>query len=267
MTILIPMAGAGSRFAKAGYKISKPMIPTTDRESGKKIPMVIASTKDIPSAKNKNTQIVYVDRSFHKEAGVEEEIKKYYPQAKFITINYLTEGQASTCLLAKEYINNDEELFIAACDNGMVVDLEAFEKAKKDADVFVISHTNDDNIERNPKAHSWCLLKDDGKTIKKMSIKTPVSDNPMQDHATTGMFWFKKGGDFVKAVEKMISMKDITGGEYYVDQAIQYAIDMGLKVQYFDVKYICWGTPKDLEDYENTISYWKSFVENEDWVK
>jgi hypothetical protein len=34
MNILIPMAGAGSRFVKEGYAKHKPVIPVTDRRSG-----------------------------------------------------------------------------------------------------------------------------------------------------------------------------------------------------------------------------------------
>ena len=267
MIILIPMAGAGSRFAKEGYKESKPVILTTDRKSGEKIPMVVAATNDIPNSKKANTKIIYIDRDFHKNSGVEEKIKEHYPNAHFITIDYLTDGQAATCMLAKDLINNDEELFIGACDNGMDFDLKKFEEAKKDTDAFVISHSNDSNIERNPNAHSWALLEDDGKTIKKMSIKQTVSENPMNDHATTGVFWFKKGRDFVNAAEKMMSNKDKTGGEYYVDQLMQYAIDSGVKTHIFDVKYICWGTPKDFEDYEKTLDYWKEFVKNEKKLK
>lgn len=264
--ILIPMAGAGSRFEQEGYKLSKPVIPTTNRKTGEKVPMVVAATLDIPYADNPETKIVYVDRDFHKANGVQDEIKKYFPQAKFITIDYLTEGQAATCMLARDFINTDDELFIGSCDNGIDIDISAFEKAKIEADAFVISHSNDDNIARNPNAHSWCQLKENGRSISRMSIKKTVSDNPMQDHATTGMFWFKRGKDFVNAVEKMISCKDITGGEYYVDQAMQYAIDAGLDVQFFDVKYLCWGTPSDYEDYENTVKYWKEFIQKEDWI-
>ena len=65
MNILIPMAGAGSRFAKEGYTKHKPVIAVTDRRSGKKIPMVVAATLDLPEiAKSK---IIYVDRDFHKK--------------------------------------------------------------------------------------------------------------------------------------------------------------------------------------------------------
>lgn len=253
------MAGAGSRFKDSGYTVSKPLIPTTDRRSGKKVPMVVAAALDIPGANDPDTQIVFIDRDFHKNDGVHETILSFFPKAKFVTIDYLTEGQAATCLLARPYIDNDGELFIGACDNGIDYTLNLFNEAKEHADCLVISHTDDANIERNPNAHSWADLHEDGKTLRSIFIKKTVSDTPMNDHATTGMFWFRHGRDFVAAADKMIGEKDKAGGEYYVDRVIQYLIDAAKIVRVFDVTYICWGTPRDYEDYEKTISYWKRF--------
>ena len=85
----------------------------------------------------------------------------------------------------------------------------------------------------------------------------------MSDHATTGMFWFKHATNFLSNLEKMIWAKDTISGKYYVDKVLQYCIDSGLKVGFFDVDYICWGTPADYENYENTISYWQEFLDKE----
>ena len=96
-----------------------------------------------------------------------------------------------------------------------------------------------------------------------ISVKKPISDDYMQDHATIGMFWFKHADIFLKHLEDMINKKDTIDGKYYVDKVIQYMIDAGLKVEYFNVRYIGWGTPKDYENYEKTIAYWKDFVQKE----
>ena len=72
----------------------------------------------------------------------------------------------------------------------------------------------------------------DGETIKKISLKKPVSKNYMDDHATTGMFWFKRSNDFLKNLEKMIWKNDTLDNKYYVDKVLQYCIDDGLKVKF-----------------------------------
>ena len=265
MIILVPMGGKGSRFAKAGYEINKACIPTTDRHTGRTLPMVVCAMKDIPGIDNSENKIICIDREFHQANGTEEIIQQHFNKVVFIHDHVLLD-QAYACFLAKDFLNSDEELFIGACDNGMEIGLESFEQAKENADVLMISHTNDQNISQNPQAHSWAKLEDNGKTLSAISLKKTVSNNPMNDHATTGMFWFKHANFFLKYLEKMISAKDALNGKYYVDKVLQYFIDDGLIVQYFDVKYICWGTPKDYEDYEETIKYWNEFYDAEQWL-
>ncbi|MBL1418929.1 MAG: nucleotidyltransferase [Alphaproteobacteria bacterium] len=258
MIILLPMGGRGQRFVDAGYKDNKPCIPTTYRLTGEKLPMVVCAIKDIPGVDDPKNTLICVDRDFHKQNGTEATIQQFFPRVSFIHDTELT-GQATGVLVAREFIDNDEDLFIGPCDNGMVVDQAGFDAARETFDVLVISHTNDSNIAQNPLAHSWLELEQDGVTVKAIRIKQTVSDTPMNDHATTGMFWFKKGSDYVSLTDDMVAKKDMVNNEYYVDQVIQYAIDANLKVGYFDITYIGWGTPYDFEVYENTLDYWKKF--------
>jgi len=265
MIILVPMGGKGTRFSEAGYKENKACILTTDRHSGKKLPMVVCAMKDIPGISDQNNKIICVDRDFHAANGTEEEILKVYNRSIFVHDHVLLD-QAFGCFLAREFLDSDEELFIGACDNGMDIDVEAFEIAKKDNDALMISHTNDQNISRNPHAHSWARLSDDGKNLSELSLKKTVSDDPMNDHATTGMFWFKNARVFLEYLEKMIWAQDTLKGKYYIDRLLQYYIADDKNVSYFDVRYICWGTPLDYEDYERTFSYWSEFYKNEQWL-
>lgn len=262
MIILIPMGGKGMRFIEAGYTVNKACIPTTDRHTGKKLPMVVCAMKDIPDVNNPDNKIICVDHEMHEINGNEKEIRKYFPQTKFIHDHVMLD-QAFGCFLAREFLQSDEELFIGACDNGIEYDEIAFNKAKLEFDVIMISHTNDDNITQNPDAHSWALTKNNSKQLVGISLKKAISENPINDHATTGMFWFKKASDFLFYLEEMIWKKDTHENKYYVDKVLQYCIDGGLKVGYFDVKYIGWGTPADYENYEKTINYWQKFLKQE----
>lgn len=263
MIILIPMGGHGSRFTQAGYTINKACIPTTDRHSGKSLPMVVCAMQDIPGIHDKNNKIICVDRDFHAKDGTEQTILDFFPQTIFIHDHVLLD-QAYGCFLAREFLQSEEELFIAACDNGMEMDLEAFKALKHRCDAVMISHTNDKNIAQNPLAHSWAKLKTpDDTQLSHISLKQTVSDHPMYDHATTGMFWFKKSCEFLAFLEKMIWARDTLSGKYYVDKLLQYYIDAGKSVHYFDVHFICWGMPQDYEIYEKTLSYWKKFAYEE----
>tara|TARA_B110001452_G_scaffold182276_1_gene153112 strand:- start:980 stop:1738 length:759 start_codon:yes stop_codon:yes gene_type:complete len=252
MNVLIPMAGAGSRFKKERYKTPKPLILVNQK------PMVVEATNHLP----KSEKQIYICRKEHLEDDkIDIEIKKDYSNSKFISIDYLTEGQASTCLLAKKEINNDEELIIGACDNGMIWEEEKFLSEKKQADCLVWTFRNNVTVINNPEAYGWVEINDRNEA-KRVSVKVPISKYPISDHAIVGTFWFQKGKYFVDAAEKMILKNRRINNEFYVDECINDLIEAGLIVKVFEVnKYICWGTPNDLKTYE----YWQQFHETQNF--
>lgn len=261
MNILIPMAGEGSRFSDSGYKVPKPLIPTYDRKSNKELPMVVCAANNLYGSDNDSNTMIFIDRDFHKSSGVENTIKNHWPNAKFITLDKLTDGQASTCLCAKELINSDEELMIGPCDCGMTIDVNKFEALKKICDCIVFTFTNNDSVCDNPNAYSWMKTDSEGNIIL-ASVKKTISDDPEKDPAVTAVFWFRHGSDFVRAAENMIDDNKRINGEFYVDEVINYALKIGLSAKTFNVdKYFCWGTPKDYENYMGTAKYWKNFLD------
>lgn len=247
------MAGAGSRFAKEGYKDPKPLIPVDN------LPMIVRAVEDLPPS----DEYIFICRSEHlKDYPLQKTLEKYYPGCKIIDIDYLTEGQASTCLLAAPYLKKSQALLIGACDNGMVYDSEKWKKVTKDKSVdgLAITFRNNVNVERNPNAWGWVAVGEDGVTIKKVSVKVPVSDDPINDHAIVGAFWFRKAEHFLAAADDMIKKDQRINNEFYVDQLVNNAIGLGLNMQVFEVdKYIGWGTPNDLKTY----LYWKEYFEAE----
>ncbi len=259
INIIIPMAGEGKRFSDAGYKKSKPTILTYDRHSFELKPMVVCAAGDLPGIGSKGENILFIDRDYHKQNGVEAEILNTYPMARFISLNHLTEGQACTCLKAKEFINNDEELLIAGCDNGMDYSEEKFEQLKREVDVIVFTYRHNEAVLENPDAYGWMKI-DSKNSITEVSVKKAISDNPMNDHAVVSTFWFKQGKIYVESTEKMIKEQDKVNNEYYVDQVIKHALDLGYQAKVFEIdRYICWGTPYEYELYQKTYEYWDGF--------
>lgn len=264
MNILIPMAGEGKRFQDKGYVVSKPAILTYNRKSGKQVPMVVCAVLDLPGVTEGGANVIFVDRSFHKSNGTENSVSEYLPDARFITIGHLTEGQACTCLLAKNYIDNEEELLIAGCDNGMEFDINLFQKKKKTTDMIVFTYRHNIAVLENPNAYGWMITDRNSDKITDISIKKAISQEPMEDHAVVATFWFRKGKIFVEAAEKMIAENDRINGEFYVDEVVKHVLDLGYCARIFEIdRYIGWGTPEDYELYQNTYKYWNEFYERE----
>lgn len=264
--ILIPMAGAGQRFADAGYRVHKPAIPTIDRYDGTEKPMVVCATKDLPGVAGGGSNVIYVDRTFHREDGVEDAIRAYYEKAQFITVDRLTEGQACTCMLAKDCLDPEEELLIAGCDNGMDIDRAAFEETKRTCDCIVFTYRHNEAVLQNPNAYGWMLADGEG-NITGTSIKKAISDTPMEDPAVVATFWFRKAKVFLEATEKMIRENDRINGEFYVDQTVRHVLDLGYRAKIFDIdRYVGWGTPADYEGYQKTYAYFRAFLEREGMI-
>lgn len=248
---LIPMAGAGSRFVEEGYTTPKPLLEVLSK------PMVVQAMDALPGAGNE----IFICRDFHiTDYQIDTKLKQYYPEAKIIQVSELTQGQASTCLLAKDLINNNEELVIGASDNGMIYDAVMFESMKQDYDALVFSFRNNQCVVAKPQQYGW--IKTNGTDVIAVSVKKAISDNPINDHAIVGSFWFKQGSLFVAAAEAMIKADTRINNEFYVDEAINNLVAMGKKVGVFEIDYyICWGTPNDYRSFE----YWQQFFAESDF--
>ena len=267
MNILIPMAGDGSRFAKKGYTVHKPILPLTCRFSRKIVPLVVGAVQDIPvDLERDDVNLLFIMRDFHMADGVDQELLRHFPRAKFIAIDALSDGQASTCLHARLQFDVDVPLMIAACDNGMDIPRATFERRSRDAEALIFTFRGNESVVENPESYGWVHAS--GEIATNISIKLPISCTPLEDHAVVGTFWFKNGRDFFTAADKMIAANDQINGEFYVDQIFKYLLDLGRDVRVIEVdRYLCWGTPEDYEAYEATLAYWMSFASKEEWIK
>ena len=261
-TVLIPMAGRGARFSAVGYDLPKPLIPV----SGK--PMVVQACDNLPPA---NRYIFVALKEHLDHSNLEETLRNEFKDVSIVAIDEVTEGQASTCELglvrAIPPQKPDAQLLIGACDNGIIYDPQKWNAllSEKSIDVAALSFRQHPASERNPQMYGW--IKIDGSVsefpkITGVSVKKAISDQPRNDHAIVGAFYFRKTSDFLKAFEILKKENIRVNGEFYVDSMIEVAVSMGLTCVAFEVDdYICFGTPNDLKTFE----YWQSFFHKCDW--
>jgi dTDP-glucose pyrophosphorylase len=241
MILLLPMAGAGKRFSDAGFTTPKPFIEIDG------LPMFIRAVRDLPPA----DQHIFLTRE-----PIPAEMLP--PNSRVVMVEALTEGQASTCLLAKGYIDNDEPLLIGACDNGLQYDTGLWQRLQQEADAIIFTFRNHPAVAEKPQQYGW--VKTEGDTAAGVFCKQPISDTPLDDHAVTGAFWFKKGRYFVAAAKAMIAANKRINNEFYVDECMNYVLQAGLKVKVLEInKYIGWGTPNDLQTY----LYWQQYFKQQ----
>lgn len=228
ITIVIPMAGNGSRFTKAGYVDPKPLIPV----HGKPMISWVVDNLAIP-----NATFVFLIRADYPES-CKDYLRTIAPGCSIIVVDKVTEGAACTVLLAKELINNTTPLLIANSDQFIEFDAADFVRSFHESDADGKISTFDG--QRNPK-WSYAAVKD--------GFVTEVREkDPFSDHATTGVYMWKHGSDFVRFAEQMISKNIRVNNEFYVVPTYNEAIAAGLKVTISDCARM-WGlgVPEDLD--------------------
>ncbi|MBI2578458.1 MAG: NTP transferase domain-containing protein [Candidatus Aenigmarchaeota archaeon] len=246
-TTLIPAAGRGKRFSDAGYELPKPIIPVDGQ------PMIAKAVKDLPQSE----KTIFVCLEDQLKNGLESVLKKEFPGCDIVSLKETTPGMVNTCLLAKDLWNPGKPLLISACDYGLHYDIDKFESLANDPSIDAIIWTfkNHECVLRNPKAYAYVAVDGNGNAAG-ISEKAAISDNPGSDHAVVSVFWYRTAGLFEKGARSLLEKGKTVGGEYYVATSINGLIEEGHRVVPFEVeKFVCWGTPDDLKEYE----YWKGY--------
>jgi HAD superfamily hydrolase (TIGR01509 family) len=229
LNVLIPMAGAGSRFEKAGYTFPKPLI-----EVGKK-PMIQVVIENLNIDAN---YIFVVQRDHRIKYNLDTLLNLIAPGCKVIETQGVTEGAACTALLAAEYIDNEAPLFFANSDQFVDWNSNEFmykmNESEADGGIVVFDSTH-------PK---WSFAEiDKNNFVVRVAEKDPIST-----HATVGFYYWKKGSDFIKYANQMIDKNIRVNNEFYVCPVFNEAIQDDKKIISFNAKSM-WGlgTPEDLD--------------------
>jgi len=245
------MAGEGQRFKDVGFTTPKPFIDVNG------LPMLVRACLALPKA-DKN---IFICRKEHlNKFPMQDVLNKYIDNAQIITVDDLTEGQAITCMAAREHIPDDAILNIGASDNDMTYDKDVVESMYMNPklDGWIWTFRNNPAVLQNPKMYGWVEIEKNINKAKRVSCKLPLSEKPMQDHAIIGSFTFKKAKYFFDAVNSMVKSNSRINNEFYVDVATDFAIQSGLDIYVHEVdQYVCWGTPNDYYLYNYWLNYFK----------
>ena len=231
LNILIPMAGAGTRFKEAGYIFPKPLIEIDNK------PMI---QWVIESLKLEGNYIFIVQKHHQEKYNINSVLKILKPNCKIIELDHITEGAACTTLLAKKFINSGNPLIIANSDQyilwNSIKSMYNFNSKKIDGGILTFEAIH-------PK---WSYAKvDKNNLVSEVAEKKVISKN-----ATVGVYYWKKGSDYVKYAESMIKKNLRIKNEFYVCPVYNEAIREKKKIIIDKVKEMHGlGTPDDLNNF------------------
>jgi len=242
-TLALPMAGAGSRFSKEGYEQPKPFIQVNDKN------MFEQAVRCLPKT----------DRTIY--ACLRRQTSPH-PKGEVLWIDEVLEGQACTTEKILEHCG-DGSILVSTCDNGVFYDADKFLElvGDTDNDIIVWSYRNNYTSYYNPNMYSW-LDVDAENIIRKVNVKNFTGNNPLEEYAIVGTMFFRNKDIYLNSLKNLYEKNIKTNGEFYIDNLLNEAIELGYIVRNFEVdEYICWGTPNDL----NTYKYWQTFFNKVNW--
>lgn len=216
--IIVPMAGAGSRFAQAGYVDPKPLIPVHG------VPMIkVVIDNNTPKREHK---FIFVCQAAHVEVyGLREKLSAWAPGCEIVEINGVTEGAACTVLKAKSLIDNDHPAMIVNSDQYCDLDINSYLQAMDDAEADGLIMT----MKANDPKWSFVGFNEEG------LVNRVVEKEVISDEATVGIYNFRSGKQLVAAMEQMIEKQLRVNGEYYVAPAYNEIIDAQGKVIHYTI--------------------------------
>lgn len=235
LNIVIPMAGRGSRFASAGYELPKPLIDVHGR------PMIGCVVENIrPTRPHRFVFLVLAEHV--RDYRVDDLLRQIAPGCEIVLVDETTQGAACTVLLARDLIDGPAPLMIANSDQWVGCDIDDYLTSTDHPDVGGVIMTM---WADHPK---WSYARlDAGGRVLEVVEKEVVSND-----ATTGIYNFRRGSEFVVAADRMIRRDLRVNGEFYVAPTYNELIDDGVEIRTFNIGAATrgmygLGTPEDLE--------------------
>ena len=237
--IIMPMAGEGSRFAKAGWTTPKPLIelrgvPLFQRAIG---------SVALPGVEMKYSFIVrqeHIDKQH-----IDRMIQDILPEARIFSVLKTTRGAVETCLVAKAAIDDDDAVVVMDCDlefrsvgyNQLVSKALSLPADEADGGALVSFESD------NPR-YSYALVDDSGRVLR------TAEKEPISNHALCGAYFFGSGKDFKRIAHQLLDDGTHGKAEFYVSLLYNYLLAEGKIVRLATMEeYYSYGTPEELKNY------------------
>lgn len=237
----MPMAGEGSRFAKAGWTTPKPLIELRG------VPLFrrAISSVAIDGVEMKYSFIVrqeHIDRQH-----IDELIKAVEPAARVFSVLQTTRGAVETCLVAESAIDDDDAVVVMDCDlefrsrryNELVSTALSLPADEADGGALVSFESD------NPR-YSYAQVDEQGR-VTRTAEKEPISN-----HALCGAYFFGSGKDFKRIAHQLLEDGTHGKAEFYVSLLYNYLLAEGKTVRLAPMEeYYSYGTPEELLRYSH----------------
>ena len=237
--IIMPMAGEGSRFAKAGWTTPKPLIELNGQ------PLFKHAISSV-SADGIQMKYSFIVRQEHIDKyAIDKGIKAFLSEANVFSVMQTTRGAVETCLMAESAIDDEDAVIVMDCD--LEFRSKTFIEIIKDILSQSVDKANGGalvSFESDLPKYSYAEVGEDG-LVKRTAEKEVISN-----HALCGAYFFSTGKRFKEIAHQLLNEPEFKKPEYYVSLLYNYMLAEGEKVQLAPMEeYYSYGTPEELQQY------------------
>ncbi len=186
---VMPMAGRGSRFNKEGFDLPKPLLEIYG------MPFFYWATKSISKFIDLSSIDFVVLQEHIEKFSIDKVIKKFFPEARIVGLQEVTEGAVITSMKGIEEINDDLPIIFNDCDHLFKSkEFNNFCNLNFDSTIDGILLT----FKANEPKYSFVEKDIDGNIIRTVEKKV------VSDEAICGCYYFKNKEIFLKSAEKYL---------------------------------------------------------------
>ena len=257
--IVIPMSGLGQRFVNAGYDTPKPLIEVDDK------PIIEHVLNLFPN----EDHIKFICNNMHlKETNMKQILNTISPTGEIYEVPVEgRQGPVHAVSLIFDSINDEQEVIVSYCDYGTSWDYNGFLKDNRDrnADGSIACYRGFHPHMLGTDNYAFLKETEEGsRWMAAIQEKQPFTDNRMNEYASNGTYYFKSGAIMKKYFQKLMDLELKIKGEYYVSMVYNLLVQDGLNINIFEIEHMLqWGTPYDLEIYQNWSQYFKNITKKQ----
>lgn len=263
MLILVPMAGFGDRYKRAGYHEPKPLIPVDG------VTMIERVLAAFQPRQEGDRYVFVVNRTHAEETDVVAVTKRLVPDAEIVVVEPHKDGPIQTLLAAAHLVRADEDVLLTYCDYGVDWSYEGFRKwlAEGKWDGAMSAYRGFHPHSLGPTLYAYMRVAEDQETVLEIREKHHFTPDKFSEYASSGLYYFRRGDAMLEIARKMVALDERVQGELYVSMAMQHLIAReNTRVGVYPLKHFYqWGTPDDLRDWEawsRAMRELDGFVEN-----
>ncbi|QQR49842.1 NTP transferase domain-containing protein [bacterium] len=248
------MSGIGKRFIEAGYTDPKPLI----KVDGK--PIIEHVVNLFPGEHN----FIFICNQEHLQTTAMYDIlQKIAPTGTIVGIPKHKKGPVYAVSQITDLIDDNEEVIVNYCDFSMAWDYNDFLRNTRlrNADGAIPAYKGfHPHMLHDP---NYAFIKDEAEWLLEIKEKAPFTDNKMNEYASTGTYYFKRGALVKKYFPELMDLDINVNGEYYVSLVYNLLKHDGLNVSVYPIQHMLqWGTPSDLAEYQKWSAYFEQAIKS-----